>query len=82
MSNTKTPIVKKSLVVIAALIVGFLMPYLSRIPLALIHGADWIWKYMPDSETIKILTEFHLFSLKMVLVFGIVFIFTKLKWGF
>ena len=75
MQNKQT----KILIVIAALIIGFLMPYLSRIPLALINGADWFWKYMPGSESIKILTEFHLFSLKMILVFGIVFIFTKLK---
>ena len=73
---------KKIFIVIAALIVGFLMPYLSRIPLAFTYGAAWIWKFMPNFDSVRVWNEFHLISLEPMLMFGIVYIFGNVKWTF
>ena len=72
----------KILIVIAALIVGVLMPYLSRIPLALTHGAWWIWSYTRTSDGFIGWTGFHLFSLIPILIFGCVYVSGNAKWAF
>ena len=72
----------KILIVIAALIVGVLMPYLSRIPLALTHGAGWIWKYMRTSDDFVRWNGFHLFSLIPIVIFGLVYVFGNARWAF
>lgn len=82
MSDSKILIVKKSLVVAAALIVGFLMPYLSRIPLAFTHDAAWIWKYMSSSDDLIRWNGFHLFSLIPIVIFGFVYVLENVRWSF
>ncbi len=73
---------KKSLIVAAALIVGFLMPYLSRIPLAFTYGAAWIWKHIDNSNDFSNWNGFHLGSLIPIVIFGLLYIFGKVKWAF
>ena len=68
--------------VIAAMIVGFLMPYLSRIPLAFKYGTPWIWKYMNDSDDVLRWNGLHSLSLAAIVLFGVIYIFTELKWQF
>ena len=82
MSNTKTPIVKKSLVVIAALIVGFVMPYLSRIPLAFTYGTAWIWSYMDTADDFMRWNGFHIASLIPIVIFGFVCLYENTEWAF
>jgi len=41
MTKTETINVKKTFLVVAALLLGLLMPYLSRVPLAFTYGATW-----------------------------------------
>lgn len=82
MNNSNLLKARKLLIVGAALTTSLLMPYLSRMPLACVRGSDWFWQYMPDSETIGTLAMLHLFSLKAILIFGIIFVTTKFKWGF
>lgn len=82
MTKTKIIILKKSLIVAIALVLGFLMPYLSRIPYALTYGVDWIFKYMRNDGDFARWNGFHLFSLIPICLFGLVFIFGNIKWGF
>lgn len=82
MTNSKKLTIKKSLILAAALIIGFLMPYLSRIPLAFTYGAPWIWKYMANADAFRVWNEFHLFSLEPIFMFGLVYVFAKIKWQF
>lgn len=42
MTKAETINAKKIFAVAAALLLGFLLPYLSRIPLAFTYGAAWI----------------------------------------
>ncbi len=74
--------IKKSLLVIAALIIGFLMPYLSRIPLAFTYGTNWIWSYMPNSDSFVVWNKMHLFSLEPIFMFGLIYILGNVKWQF
>lgn len=82
MTKTKNLIIKKSLIVVAALIVGFLMPYLSRIPLAFNYGAPWIWKYINSSNDFWCWNGFHIFSLVPLFLFGILYVCENTKWSF
>ncbi len=82
MMKTKIVTIKKATVVIAALIVGSLMPYVSRIPLAFKYGTPWIWKYMSNSDDVLRWNGLHLISLAAIVLFGAVYIFTQLKWQF
>lgn len=82
MDNTKSVYTKKILHVVAALIVGFLMPYLSRIPLAFTYGANWIWSYMPNHDSFVVWNKLHFFSLEPIFMFGLIYIFGNVKWQF
>ena len=83
MTETKIVTIKKTFIVIIALIIGYLMPYISRIPLAFKYGMPWIWKYMGEHfEDILRWNVLHIFSLVAIIVFGALFIFSKLKWQF
>src|SRR5215210_7790935 len=73
---------KKTFVVAAALLLGFLMPYISRIPYAFTFGFSWIWSYMPDSDAFFWWNRLHLYSLIPMGVFGLVFVFGNIRWGF
>ena len=81
-TNTKIVIVTKSLVVFGALLLGFLMPYISRIPYSFKFGFSWIWSYMNDSDAAYWWNVMHLQSLVPIVVFGLLFIFGNLRWGF
>ena len=73
---------KKIFIVIAALFVGFLMPYLSRIPLAFTHGAAWIWKYMHTADDFVRWNGFHVASLIPIGLFGFAYLYENTKWAF
>ena len=73
---------EKSLVVLAALIVGFLMPYLSRIPLAFTYGTAWIWSYMHTADDFMRWNGFHVASLIPIVIFGFVYLYANTKWAF
>ncbi len=81
-TKTETINVKKIFAVAAALLLGFLLPYLSRIPLAFTYGAAWIWKYISHSGDFVRWNGFHLFSLIPILIFGLLFVFGISKWSF
>ncbi len=82
MSGIKNLQTRKSLVVITALIIGFLMPYISRIPLAFRYRTPWIWKYMNDSDDMWRWNILHAASLLPIVIFGAIYIFTEFKWQF
>lgn len=68
----------------AVLIIGFFMTYLSRIPLAMLRGANWIWKYIPAGDLTAwfLFNLFHIGSLVPLMLFGYFYIRGKLKWTF
>lgn len=78
-SKTKIVTIKKTFIVVAALIIGFLMPYISRIPLAFKYGIPWIWKYMSNPDDVLRWNGLHLISLAAIVLFGAIFIFTELN---
>jgi len=82
MNTTAILRTKRSLIVVAALITGFLMPYLSRIPLAFVYGPPWIWKYMTTFDDFLHWNGLHFFSLVFVIFFGAVYVLTDFRWAF
>ena len=68
---------RKAIFVGIVLLIGFLMPYLSRIPLAFKFGAPWIWKFTPDLEAFVALGGVFIVSLFPVALFGTLFILSK-----
>jgi len=73
---------RKAIFVGIVLLIGFLMPYLSRIPLAFKFGAPWIWKFTPDLEAFVALGGVFIVSLFPVALFGMLFILSKFRWAF
>jgi len=73
---------RKAIFVGIVLLIGFLMPYLSRVPLAFKFGASWIWEFTPDLEAFVALGGVFIVSLFPVALFGMLFILSKFRWGF
>ena len=73
---------RKTIIVVIVLLIGFLMPYLSRVPLAFKYGASWIWEFTPDLGSFGAIGGLFLVSLLPVAIFGILFIFTRFRWPF
>jgi nitrate reductase NapE component len=68
----------------AVLAIGFLMTYLSRLPLAFERGADWIWSYIPagDAQAWILFNLFHAASLAPLVLFGFFYVYGKIRWTF
>lgn len=82
MINSKATTVNRSLIVAAALIVGELMPYLARIPLAFVYGAAWIWRHTPDLDNFLRWNGMHLGSLIPIAIFGLIYIYSSNRSAF
>lgn len=82
MDKAKNLRVKKFITLIGSLLIGFLMPYLSRMPLAFKYGAAWIWSYMNDTNALIRWNTFHSFSLIPIFICGAVYIFGNVRWIF
>ena len=74
----------RKIIVGVVLIIGFLMTYLSRIPLAFERGVGWIWSYIPagDAQAWLFFNMFHIGSLLPLILFGISYVHGKVKWAF
>jgi hypothetical protein len=73
---------KRGFVVGVALLLGFLMPYISRIPNSFTLGTAWIFKYMHEPEDFLLWNVCHIFSLFAIFSFGLLFVFGNINWGF
>ncbi|HEV7698663.1 MAG TPA: hypothetical protein VGO43_00395 [Pyrinomonadaceae bacterium] len=82
MKNGTSKKPKKILIVTAALVVGMLVPYISRIPLAVIRGNPLIWSYMSTGADVLRWNGIHIISLIPMAIFGLIYIYGKLSWGF
>jgi hypothetical protein len=74
----------RKIIVAAVLLIGFLMTYLSRIPLAAERGVNWIWSYIPAGDLTAwfLFNLFHLGSLAPLVLFGFFYLRGKVKWTF
>jgi hypothetical protein len=74
----------RKIIVGVVLIIGFLMTYLSRIPLAFERGANWIWSYIPAGDPMAwfLFNVFHGGSLVPLALFGFSYLRGKVKWTF
>lgn len=74
----------RKIVVGSVLLIGVLMTYLSRIPLAFERGADWIWRYIPagDVQAWILFNLFHALSLAPLVLFGFFYLRRKIRWTF
>jgi hypothetical protein len=68
--------------VVASMLVGMVMPYISRIPLAATYGTQWIWNYISSSGDFWRWNGFHVFSLVPIGIFGLLYIFSGYRYGF
>jgi hypothetical protein len=82
MTDTRIFKTKKVLIVGASLLLGFLMPYISRIPYSFTYGTAWIFKYMPNDGDFARWNGLHLISLIPMCIFGIVFVVANVRWCF
>ncbi|MEP6947434.1 MAG: hypothetical protein ABJA02_16065 [Acidobacteriota bacterium] len=82
MDENKNAAVKKAIVLAAVIVFGLLMPYLARIPLAFTYGIAWIWVFIDDAGAFMRWNGGQLVSLVFVAMFGIVYVFTRLRWSF
>ncbi len=82
MANPKSSTVKRSLIVVAALILGECMPYIARIPLGFIYGADRIWRHTPDLDNFLRWNGMHIASLVPMGIFGLIYIFGNYRAAF
>ena len=73
---------KRIIIVVSALMLGMLMPYISRIPFAIIYGDSLIWRYMSTPSDVLRWNGIHVFSLIPISIFGLIYIYGKLSWGF
>ena len=75
---------KRKIIVGAVLLTGFLMTYLSRVPLAFSRGAGWIWSYIPagDAQAWILFNFFHAASLAPLALFGFFYTRGKIRWTF
>jgi hypothetical protein len=73
---------KRTAIVATALVFGMLVPYMSRIPTAFVRGIPWIWSYMSSMDDVLRWNGFHVISLIPMAIFGLVYIFGSLRWGF
>lgn len=66
------------------LVIGFLMTYLSRIPLAASRGAGWIWSYIPAGDLTAwfLFNLFHLGSLVPLGMFAFFYLRGYVRWAF
>ncbi len=69
----------KVFLVILVLLLGFFMPYLSRISGATVHGSDWFWSYLPDLSGFLFFSAFNLISLLPLVGAGLFFLFGRFK---
>lgn len=74
----------RKIVVGLVLVIGFFMTYLSRIPLAVERGADWISSYIPagDAQAWILFNLFHAGSLAPLVLFGFFYLRGKIRWTF
>jgi hypothetical protein len=82
MATDNSPVRKKTAFVATALLAGMLVPYISRIPGAFVHGTAWIWSYMSTSGDVLRWNGLHVISLIPIVIFGLIYIFGSQKWGF
>lgn len=82
MKKIETSKIGKMFILAVALMIGFLMPYLSRIPLAFFYDAARIWRYMLSTDDFIRWNGFHLLSLFPLLLFGFLYISGNVKWAF
>lgn len=82
MNNVTSTKRKKIIFVLAAMLLGMVMPYLSRIPLAMTYGTPWIWDYISSTDDFLRWNGGQIFSLIPIAAFGALYIFSSLRWGF
>ena len=73
---------KKPIVVILILLIGVLMPFLSRMPLAFRLGSAFIWRFVPDAEAFAVVMGLFIVSLIPACLFGMLYLFTRFRWAF
>ena len=64
------------------MIFGLLLPYLSRVPLSFTYGVAWIWVFIDDAGGFLRWNGGQLVSLVFVAMFGLVYVFSNLRWAF
>jgi hypothetical protein len=74
----------RKIIVAVVLIIGALMTYLSRLPLAFERGANWIWSYIPagDAQAWVLFNFFSLCSLAPLIFIGYFYLRGNVKWTF
>ena len=72
---------KRSIVVISLLLIGVLMPFLSRVPLAAKFGLAWIWRFVPHSEAFAVVMGVFVTSLIPLVLFGVLYVLTRFRWA-
>ena len=82
MKNRTSATWRKTIVVLMTFVLGMLMPYLSRIPLAFTFGTPWIWNYISSTDDLLRWNGGQIFSLIPIAMFGALYIFSSLRWGF
>ncbi len=82
MKDARNFIIKKLLIVGATLLLGFLMPYISRIPNAFYYGTEFIWNYTDPTGSFWYWNGFHLESLVPMFIFGMIYTFANVRWAF
>ncbi len=82
MKDARNFIIKKLFILGTALLIGFLMPYISRIPNSFTYGTEFIWSYTKQADSFWWWNELHLGSIVPMLVFGVVFVFGNVRRAF
>ncbi len=82
MKNGSSTKWKRLIVVLTALVLGMIMPYLSRLPLAMSYGTPWIWDYISSIDDFFRWNGGQIVSLLPIAAFGALYIFTNFRWSF